>query len=170
VNREGTRGVARLIAADAFGSGESGYPGYVTKTMTCLELSLPALPQCVREARLAVGEAVGSLASRKLRVDDVRLCVSEAVTNVVRHAYGRRRGRVDIVVERDADELTVVVRDSGIGMPPPSRRDESDGFGLKIIDELARENTISQPADGGTEIAMVFDLAPSVERVALPSP
>jgi anti-sigma regulatory factor (Ser/Thr protein kinase) len=138
--------------------------------MTYLELSVPALPRCVRVARLAVGEAVVSLASTKRLVDDVRLCVSEAVTNVVRHAYGRRDGRVDIVVERDDDELTVVVRDTGIGMPPPSRRDASGGFGLKIIDELARENTISSPAEGGTEVEMVFDLAPSAERAELPSP
>ena len=113
---------------------------------------------------------MASLASTKRLVDDVRLCVSEAVTNVVRHAYGRRDGRVDIVVERDVDELTVVVRDTGIGIPPPGLRHESGGFGLKIIDELARESTISRPAEGGTEVAMVFDLAPSAERVALPSP
>ncbi len=138
--------------------------------MNYLELSLPALPRCVRVARLAVGEAVASLVSTKRLVDDVRLCVSEAVTNVVRHAYGRRDGRVDIVVERDDDQLTVVVRDTGIGMPPPSRREASGGFGLKIIDELARENTISRPAEGGTEVEMVFDLAASAERAALPSP
>jgi anti-sigma regulatory factor (Ser/Thr protein kinase) len=130
----------------------------VTKSLTCLELSLPALPRCVREARLAVGETVASVAATKRLADDVRLCVSEAVTNVVRHAYGRRRGRVDIVVKRGDDELTVVVRDTGVGIPPPSRRSESDGFGLKIIDELARENTISRTPRGGTEVAMVFDL------------
>jgi anti-sigma regulatory factor (Ser/Thr protein kinase) len=138
----------------------------MTGAVTCLELSLPALPKCVREARLAVGEAVGSVASRKRLVDDVRLCVSEAVTNVVRHAYGRRGGRVDIVVERNDDELTVFVRDTGVGMPPTSRRRKSDGFGLKIIDEVARESTISRPAEGGTEVAMVFDLdrAPAKHR------
>ena len=118
----------------------------MTKALTCLELSLPALPQCVREARLAVAETVASFASTKQLVEDVRLCVSEAVTNVVRHAYDRRRGRVDIVVERDDDELKVVVRDTGVGIPPPSRRNESDGFGLKIIDEVARASTISRTA------------------------
>jgi anti-sigma regulatory factor (Ser/Thr protein kinase) len=138
--------------------------------MTYLELSLPALPRYVRVARIAVGEAVASLVSTKRLVDDVRLCVSEAVTNVVRHAYGRRDGRVDIVVERDEDELTVVVRDSGIGMPPASSPHESGGFGLKIIDELARESTISSRALGGTKVEMVFDLAASEERAALPSP
>ena len=130
----------------------------MTETTTCLELSLPALPQYVRAARIAVAETVEPLASTDRLVDDVRLCVSEAVTNVVRHAYGRRDGRVDIVVERDEGELTVVVRDAGVGMPPPSRRQASGGFGLKIIGELARENTISRSPEGGTEVAMVFDL------------
>jgi anti-sigma regulatory factor (Ser/Thr protein kinase) len=142
----------------------------VTGTLTCLELSLPAAPRCVRQARLAVGDAVASLAATKRLVDDVRLCVSEAVTNVVRHAYGRRRGRVDIVVERGDDELTVVVRDTGVGIPPPDRRGESDGFGLKIIDELTRENSITRPAAGGTEVAMVFDLSTNGDRAEPQSP
>jgi hypothetical protein len=88
------------------------------------------------------------------------------VTNVVRHAYGRRDGRVDIVVERDEEELTIVVRDAGVGMPPPSRRQTSGGFGLKIIGELARENTISRSPEGGTEVAMVFDLDREPARAA----
>ena len=142
----------------------------MARNLTCLELSLPAVPQCVRPARHAVAEAVASLASTKRLVDDVRLCVSEAVTNVVRHAYGRRRGQVDIVVERDDGELTVVVRDAGVGMPPPKRRHESGGFGLKIIDELAKESTISQTAEGGTEVAMVFDLSTNGDRAAPQSP
>jgi anti-sigma regulatory factor (Ser/Thr protein kinase) len=142
----------------------------MTRSLTCLELSLPALPQCVREARLAVGETVAPLASTKRLLEDVRLCVSEAVTNVVRHAYDGRRGRVDIVVERDDDELTVVVRDTGVGIPPPSLRDESDGFGLKIIEELTRESTITRPAEGGTEVAMVFELPTNGDRAAPPSP
>jgi anti-sigma regulatory factor (Ser/Thr protein kinase) len=145
-----------------------GYPGHVTGSMTCLELSLPAVPQCIRQARLAVGDAVASLASRNGLVHDVRLCVSEAVTNVVRHAYNGRRGRVDIVVEREDDALRVVVRDSGVGIPPPSRRNGSGGFGLKIIDELTRKSTISRASEGGTEVAMVFDL--NGERAAPPSP
>ena len=138
----------------------------MTKTTTCLELSLPALPACVREARLAVAETVAPLAPTKRLVDDVRLCVSEAVTNVVRHAYGRRDGRGDIVVERDDDQLKVVVRDAGVGMPPPSRHHADGGFGLKIIGELARENRISRSPEGGTEVAMVFDLDREPTRAA----
>jgi anti-sigma regulatory factor (Ser/Thr protein kinase) len=138
-------------------------------TTTYLELSLPALPESVRAARLAVGEAVASLAATKRLADDVRLCVSEAVTNVVRHAYDRRRGCVDIVVEGGGDELTVVVRDTGVGIQPPARR-ESGGFGLKIIDELTRASTISRQAAGGTEVAMVFDLPTNGDRAARPSP
>jgi stage II sporulation protein AB (anti-sigma F factor) len=141
----------------------------MTRSLTCLELSLPALPQCVREARLAVAETVAPLASTKRLLEDVRLCVSEAVTNVVRHAYDESRGRVDIVVERDDGELTIVVRDTGVGIPP-SGRNESDGFGLKIIDELTRESTITRPAEGGTEVAMVFELPTNGDRAAPPSP
>jgi stage II sporulation protein AB (anti-sigma F factor) len=134
-----------------------GYHLYVTSTIH-LELSLPARAQCVREARQAVSEAVAPLAERERLLDDVLLCVSEAVTNAVLHAYPRGSGRVEIEVESDYDdELLVVVRDTGIGLPPPSRR-RAEGYGLKIIDELTRETTISKAPEGGTEIAMVFAL------------
>jgi stage II sporulation protein AB (anti-sigma F factor) len=140
-----------------FACRERGYHLCVTNTTTHLELSLPARAPCVREARREVGEAVAPLAERERLVDDVLLCVSEAVTNAVLHAYPQGSGHVEIEVESHDNELLVVVRDRGTGMPPPSRRRDG-GYGLKIIDELTRETTISKAPEGGTEIAMVFDL------------
>jgi anti-sigma regulatory factor (Ser/Thr protein kinase) len=49
-------------------------------------LSLPATALGVRAARSAVDAAVRRLSRDDDLLRDVRLCVSEAVTNVVRHA------------------------------------------------------------------------------------
>ncbi len=126
---------------------------------TCLALSLPATPVSVRKARVSVGEKVARLGASKRVVDDVRLCVSEAVSNVVRHAYGTRQGSVDVVVEHENGDLNVVVRDEGNGM----RRDASmscrnGGYGLKIIDSIAERVTIRTARDTGTELRMTFSL------------
>ncbi len=126
--------------------------------MTCLDLSLAATPSNVRTARVAVGEAAAEHMQSDRLVDDVRLCVSEAVTNVVRHAYGTKRGAVQVVVEREDGELVVAVRDDGMGLTASRRRGKSDGFGLKIIDKIATRHTIASAPKTGTEIRMVFEL------------
>ena len=56
-----------------------------------LAFSLPVAPESVCDARRAVGEVVSRWTDDDGVVEDVRLCVSEAVTNVVRHAYARFR-------------------------------------------------------------------------------
>jgi anti-sigma regulatory factor (Ser/Thr protein kinase) len=80
---------------------------------TYLELVLPAVPASVPKARNQAGAAVASLGSRL--ADDVRLCVSEAVTNVVRHAYGKTGGEVEVRIESEDGEVSVrvSVRDTG---------------------------------------------------------
>jgi two-component sensor histidine kinase len=104
-----------------------------------------------------VAETVDPLAPSRRLVDDVQLCVSEAVTNVVRHAYGSRRGNVDVVVERTDGELVVVVRDEGNGMPRGRSR-AVGGFGLKIIERIASGFTIRNRPESGTEVSMAFGL------------
>jgi anti-sigma regulatory factor (Ser/Thr protein kinase) len=110
----------------------------------------------VQKARDAVATVVSSLLGRKRVADDVRLCVSEAVTNVVRHAYGRDGGEVEIVVERENGEVSVVVRDTGKGMTKAEREGRVGGFGLKIIAEIADRYRIDASPKGGVELEMVF--------------
>jgi len=140
----------------------------MTSTSTCLEFSLPAVPASVRKARASVAETVAEFGASERVVDDVRLCVSEAVSNVVRHAYGSGRGDVDVVVEREDGEFNVVVRDSGKGIGPKSARPKtSGGYGLQIIEKIAERLDITSARDAGTEVRMVFPLAGEMPGVAL---
>jgi anti-sigma regulatory factor (Ser/Thr protein kinase) len=133
-----------------------------------LDLSLPAIPESIRKARDEVAQIALSGAYGPI-VDDVRLCTSEAVTNVVRHAYTSRNGRIDISVDLEADELTVSVRDEGDGLAEFHREGEL-GYGLRIIDALTRRFTISSARDRGTEVVMVFGLDPSGRSARLGAP
>jgi len=127
----------------------------MTPTGPRLELSLPALPTSARRARVAVAAAVAELGIDQRVVDDIRLCVSEAVTNAVRHAYGSDAGTVEItVVDRDQG-VVVVVRDFGsgvMGLP----RNGAGGFGLAIIDALSDDCALSSVSGAGTEVSMAF--------------
>jgi anti-sigma regulatory factor (Ser/Thr protein kinase) len=123
---------------------------------TCLDLVLPAVPSSVQKARDAAAAVVSNLVRGNRLADDVRLCVSEAVTNVVRHAYGRDGGDVEILVEREDDEVSVVIRDTGKGMTKAEREGRVGGFGLKIIAKIADRYRISTTPNAGVEVEMIF--------------
>ena len=129
---------------------------------TCLELKLPAVPASVRKARNAVGDAVSKLCGSERVADDIRLCVSEAVSNVVRHAYGTKRGDVEVVVEHEPREVVVLVRDEGKGMTKAHREGRLGGFGLKIIARLTSRYRVTSAPNAGVEMEMVFPVGEAV--------
>ncbi len=89
----------------------------------------------------------------------VALCVSEAVSNAVVHAYREsdRPGEVEVEAKRPNGYLCLLVRDHGCGLAP--RTDSPGlGLGLPLIAESASSLEVRTPGDGGTEIRMRFDL------------
>ncbi len=102
-----------------------------------LELTLAAGPEAAAAARRALGDLEDELGTDLLK--DVRLMVSELVTNALRHA---RRPQTSIVLRRRLhdDRLRVEVGDRGPGFTPEARRDrpgEAGGWGLLLVDTLA---------------------------------
>lgn len=92
---------------------------------------------------------------------DLRLAISEAVTNAVVHAFRCRGqpGTVTVTVDVSAGEMAqVVVRDDGDGM---SRRSDSPGLGLGLglIAWVADQVDHRVPGDGdGFELWISFRL------------
>jgi PAS domain S-box-containing protein len=119
--------------------------------------SYAAVPASVRRARGAVAEyaaRAGGMNGRQL--DDVRLAVSEVVTNSVMHAYGGTDpGDVRVTASVDAGQLIVVVADAGRGYRAPTFN-AGAGWGLELVAQVADEFTIAERADGGTDVRMSF--------------
>lgn len=123
-------------------------------------VSLPAVPASVRAARVLAADAAAALGASERIVDDVRLCVGEAVANVVCHAYAGA-GVLELDVERQGEELIAMVRDDGVGMERTSGREQTEGgYGLKIIERLALRVSVSSAEGEGTEVRMAFPLGP----------
>lgn len=101
----------------------------------------------------------------KDRLEGLRLAVSEAVTNVVRHAYPRSQGSVALTAGRASDELWVLVADCGCGHQSPSAN-PGLGFGLGIIAHECDELVVTERSEGGTEVRMRFMLKgkPNTDR------
>ncbi|WP_026453315.1 sensor histidine kinase [Saccharomonospora iraqiensis] len=65
------------------------------------------------------------------------MVVAELVQNAVDHAFaGGRTGRVELVVERSARWLDILVRDDGKGLPAGFTLERADGLGLQIARTL----------------------------------
>ena len=103
-----------------------------------VERVLAVAPEAAAEARQALDELSAHLPDGRMR--DVRLLVSELVTNAVRHANLARGDTIDLVVELVDHRLRVEVRDPGGGFVPSAPSPDParpSGWGLYLVAELA---------------------------------
>lgn len=103
-----------------------------------VDLELEGSPEAAAAARGALHDLVGCLSERRLR--DVRLMVSELVTNAVRHAGLSDSDHIRLLVRLDPDAVHVEVHDPGRGFeprPPTPDPARSSGWGLYLVDELS---------------------------------
>ena len=95
----------------------------------------PSAASAARNALLALEER---LEGRVL--DDIRLLVSELVTNAIRHADAPSGGEVALDVTIESGRVRVEVADPGAGFEPQPRDDEMNrpgGWGLYLVDRIA---------------------------------
>jgi serine/threonine-protein kinase RsbW len=166
----GTGGLpTRVVAADGLQlKSETWREDGSQRTRTRAFWSGPAEPGIVREARDAVAAVAADGGMARLRVNDVRACVSEAVTNTILHAFDddRTPGTITVSAKFNHETLTVVITDDGVGFLPRAGS-PGMGLGLPIIGGLSDSMSIATAAGGGTEVSILFRLAgapPSVSR------
>lgn len=131
-----------------------------------VRLRIPARPEYIALGRLAL---TGLAEARTLEPDtiaDLKLALTEAVSNSVRHAYGPDgTGQVEIRYELRGDRVVVEVVDDGAGFDPEdSPAFEGDelsegGLGIAIIRTIADELEIeSRPGVRGSRLRFVKTL------------
>jgi serine/threonine-protein kinase RsbW/stage II sporulation protein AB (anti-sigma F factor) len=118
-----------------------------------------ARPENVAEARRAVLDIARRSGVPAESLPDIRLAVSEAVSNAVVHGYRNgSEGDVTVVTEAEDSQLRVVVRDEGCGMSPHVGSPGA-GLGLPLIADLTESVAVRPlPSSGGTEVCMTFRL------------
>ena len=118
--------------------------------------SYPAVPESVPRGRADLTEfalragVVGEL------LDAIRLAVSEAITNVVMHAYASADGSVQVCASTVDEDLWILVSDDGGGLRSKPGRSTGLGLGLVLIAQLAGDLQIVSRGGGGTELRMRF--------------
>jgi anti-sigma regulatory factor (Ser/Thr protein kinase) len=116
-----------------------------------------AAPRAVPLLRRAVAGFAASHGADERLLGDIRLAVSEAVANVVMHAY--EPGDLGEVYVRAAivgGALEVVISDDGLGIR--HKPSEGQGLGLGILANVTSDFAIRERPEGGTEIRMRFFL------------
>ncbi len=92
-------------------------------------------------------------------IADLKTVVTEACMNVVVHAYEGEPGPLEVEAEPTEDGLTVVVRDSGIGIRPrPELEHSSLRLGLSLIAALSSSFSFSGGLERGTVVEMHLPL------------
>jgi serine/threonine-protein kinase RsbW len=105
-----------------------------------MSFELAGGPYAVTAARLALSD-LDSHVDASIAFD-VRLLVSELVTNSVKHAKVSEEDSIMLGVKIDGEIVRVEVRDSGPGFDPPPAAppdDADEGWGLFLVEQLADE-------------------------------
>jgi serine/threonine-protein kinase RsbW len=132
-----------------------------------LDATWHAVPANVPLARRVVVAHLRALDTADPPLNDIALATSEAVSNVVNHAYvGQVPGTMRVCVEHGPDEIELTVEDQGSGMAP--RRDSPGlGLGMPLIATMTDRFEIVARHRGGTRLCMWFKQNP--DFATLPS-
>lgn len=120
------------------------------ETFDFIEMKVPAKAEYVGVVRLSVSGVANRMGYSYDDIEDLKVAVAEAVTNVVEHAYDEDAGEVTIGLGVYEDRLEIMVSDRGdsfnlkevkkdIGPYQPNESIETlreGGFGLFLINTL----------------------------------
>jgi serine/threonine-protein kinase RsbW len=124
-----------------------------------VRISFPAKPDYLLLARLALAGIARDVRVSDELLADLKLAVTEACGNAVRHAYPSGDGSVTVLYAYDGETFAMIVEDQGIGVgdtsaaPGPIRGD--GGMGMSIIRTIVDDVEVEPGADGrGTVVRM----------------
>jgi anti-sigma regulatory factor (Ser/Thr protein kinase) len=155
-NRFGAPRGTRALARGTLGVTRGGH----------VHLRLPVEAESVTAAHHCVFGIAGGLDSETL--DDLRLLISELVTNAMRHAGLTPEDWIDLVVDIGGDRVRVEVRDPGPGFDParlpaskqaPAHTDgpaPRGGWGLEFLRRIAARWGVER--NGLTSVWFELDL------------
>lgn len=125
-----------------------------------VRLTIPAKPEYITLCRLAL---TGLSRLRPLpdeTLADLKLALTEACSNSVRHAYADREGSVEILYELHEDRLVIEILDEGEGFDAEETEQQAEelsegGLGIAIIRAIADEFEVGERS-GGTGSRLRF--------------
>jgi serine/threonine-protein kinase RsbW len=133
-----------------------------------IHLTIPAKAEYITLCRLALTGLARLRPVPAEVVADLKLALTEACSNSVRHAYVEGEGVVQITFDLQADRVVIEVSDDGEGFLPAvvAERDElgEGGLGIAIINAIADEVEIESRRDGRGSRLRIVKLLEGADR------
>lgn len=153
----------------------------MSETYDYIEVKIPAKPEHVGVVRLTLSGIASRMGFSYEAIEDIKVSVSEAITNAVQHAYLDKEGDVQIGFALHADKLEVMVTDHGESFnfqqarmeTGPYQGDEQaqnlreGGLGLYLIESLMDDVKVLQH-DGVTVFMTKYLEKEQVDRDVKP--
>ncbi|MCI9558571.1 MAG: anti-sigma F factor [Lachnospiraceae bacterium] len=132
--------------------------------MERFRMEIESLSKNEELARVVTAVFMSRLNPTLEELDDVKTAVSEAVTNAVIHGYEEGEGTIYMELQADGQELTVLVRDTGVGirdvkkaMEPMFTTDKSgerSGMGFSFMEAFMDRVLVESEPGRGTLVTM----------------
>jgi serine/threonine-protein kinase RsbW len=129
-----------------------------------VRLTIPAKAEYITLVRLALSGFSRLRPLSEEVLGDLKLAVTEACTNSVRHGYENGEGTVEVLYELRPDRFVVEVSDDGPGFDASGDRSTEDnlaegGLGIAIIRALSDEFEAGERTNGrGSKLRFVKHL------------
>ena len=130
-----------------------------------VKINLPTIVGNEGFARAAVAAFCTPLSPSIEEINDIKTAVSEAVTNVIVHAYPERKGEIDVEVAiYDNELISITIIDTGIGFADTEQvkkpfyttksAEEHSGMGFTIMEAFMDELDVCSEVGRGTRVSM----------------
>ena len=81
---------------------------------------------------------------------------TELLNNIVKHSGATR---VDITVRCENDQISLLVKDNGVGFNYETQREKKGSYGLKMLEELNQEIGGSLSIDSQSELGTAVNIS-----------
>lgn len=140
-----------------------------------IKLAILSLNENVGFARAATAAFSAQADLTLTEIDEIKVAVSEAVSNAVIHGYGSdpyKQNYVELVMNLYQNKLEFIITDYGRGIanveearqPSFSSDPERMGLGFVFMDSFMDELEVLSKLEQGTTVKMVKLLVPSAEH------
>jgi serine/threonine-protein kinase RsbW len=130
-----------------------------------VKLDIPAKAEYVMLGRLALAGLLRARGFSDDAVADLKLALTEACSNSVRHAYDHDEGQVHLAFSVDDERVVIEIRDDGDGFHAddadcpecrdlPSMQLSEGGLGISIIRAVVDDFDLRRPNGGGTVLVL----------------
>lgn len=134
-----------------------------------IKMSMKSLSENVGIARLAAAAFSAELELTLNEIDEIKVAISEAVSNSIIHGYGNKEGIVEFTMNLYEDRIEYIVSDEGKGIvdidaarePAYSTDPERMGLGFVFMESFMDELEVKSVIDKGTNVRMVKKISSS---------